>query len=257
MNRPITGRVVELFSGIQGEGLRVGERHLFLRLAGCAFGCAYCDQPEARARPETAAIERSAGARDFRRVSNPLAPAALTRLIRSLCAGRTGLHKVLAVTGGEPLHQVEFLCALLPRVRRRRLPAMLETNGVLPDALRALRGLIDIISMDLKLRSTTGRPMPMAAHARFLREAVRSNAEVHVKVVVGSATTSKEMRRAARLVARVSRSVPVVLQPVTLIRRGGPEPPPPDSLLALQETASAVLHDVRVIPQTHKLIGQR
>ena len=39
----------EVFSSIQGEGLYVGDRHLFVRFAGCNLNCQYCDTPDSRA----------------------------------------------------------------------------------------------------------------------------------------------------------------------------------------------------------------
>jgi organic radical activating enzyme len=275
------GNVVEIFSGIQGEGVHVGERHLFLRLAGCDFDCDYCDQPEARGIPGYASIEKSAGGRDFVKRGNPLSVQRAANFIRKLWADTR--HRAVAVTGGEPLMQAGFLSSLLPILRRCGMKVLLETNGTRAEDLRALRGNVDVVSMDLKLRSATGRPFPRKRHARFLALAAREAGDVYVKAVVTSETTEREMRAAARLVRDAGKSIPFVIQPVTRTgrqrkgsRKGPAEagqaaktqrtvtadgrrvgPPSPDRLLRLEEAAARILDDVRVIPQTHKLMGQR
>ena len=255
---------MEVFSGIQGEGTHVGERQIFLRLAGCNLACRYCDQPEARHIPRLALIEQIPGRRDFTSTPNPVSAADLARAVLALHHPRR-LHRALAVTGGEPLLQADFLADLLPRLRRGGLRVLLETNGALPDALRALLPCLDIVSMDLKLRSATGRPMPARAHEKFLRLATRGGVQVYAKAVVTSSTTLREVGRAAALIARVKESVPLVLQPVSppsegrkgRAPAGGIRPPGPDGMLRLQETAARFLDNVRVIPQTHKIMGQR
>jgi len=250
------GSIVEIFSGVQGEGIHVGRRQIFLRLAGCNLACDYCDQPEARIVPVLALIERAAGRRNFIAVRNPLGVERTARAILKLDQPR-GLHHAVSVTGGEPLMQAGFLAALLPILRRAGLRVLLETNGTRPEEFRALRHLVDIVSMDFKLRSSTGRAMPTNAHREFLRLAARGGREVYVKAVVSSLTTGEEIARAARLIAAIKRSAPLVLQPVTRRNRRSPAPPDPAQMLELQAAAGKVLPDVRVIPQTHRIIGQR
>jgi organic radical activating enzyme len=249
------GNVVEIYSGIQGEGIHVGRRHIFLRLARCNLTCPYCDQPEARGTPVRAAIERTPGMRDFIAVPNPMSPQAIARAVLRLHRPAS-LHHALAVTGGEPLLQPAFLAALLPAIRRAGLPVMLETNGTLPDGLRRLLPFLDIVSMDFKLKSTTARPAPAQLHRRFLALAVRHRLEIYVKAVVGSATTTREIGRAVDLIAGIRKSVAFVLQPITSGRRRSTGLPSSDHLLRLQATAAKRLRDVRVIPQAHKIMGQ-
>ncbi|HEX7459911.1 MAG TPA: hypothetical protein VF279_04720, partial [Acidimicrobiales bacterium] len=65
--------VSEIFSAIQGEAALVGERQVFVRLAGCNIRCTYCDQPEALERTAgPCRIEATAGRRDWTTEASPL-----------------------------------------------------------------------------------------------------------------------------------------------------------------------------------------
>jgi len=68
--------------------------------------------------------------------------------------------------------------------------------------------------------------------------------------------TQDELAHACSLLAAVSRRGPVILQPVTELR---PDVRPPDAeaLGRLFETAADLIHDVRIIPQCHRLLGCR
>jgi hypothetical protein len=57
------------------------------------------------------------------------------------------------------------------------------------------------------------------------------------------------------LVASVRAATPVVIQPVSPV--GGIEPPDAGRVLQLQAVLKARLPDVRVLPQVHKLMGQK
>ena len=43
MPQPHTLKIHEIFSSVQGEGLRLGEPTLFIRLTGCNLRCPFCD----------------------------------------------------------------------------------------------------------------------------------------------------------------------------------------------------------------------
>jgi organic radical activating enzyme len=237
--------VAEVFSSIQGEGKYVGYRQLFVRLAGCNLACDYCDTPGSREKTAAARIEKFAGSREFSAVDNPLQVAELSRLINDLLDSP---HHSVSFTGGEPLLQAEALAELLPQVNGL---IYLETNGVLPDKLAAVLDAIDIISMDIKLPSVTGREY-WREHREFLKLATSSG--VFVKLVLTGQTTDAEFRQALAVVSDVDAGIPVVLQPVTPVANVGGIAP--ESVLRLQEMALNVLTDVRVIPQTHKFMGQ-
>ena len=253
-----TAHVAEVFSSIQGEGLLVGRRQVFCRLYGCDLECVYCDTPASSAETGPCAVERTPGERDFEELANPFGPERLAELVARFDAP-PGLHHSVAITGGEPLLQADFVGAFAPLLRQRGLRTYLETNGVLPEALERTVDVFDIVSMDIKLPSAIGRDV-LAASEEFLRIARRHAGqagapELFVKVVVTARTSDAELRRACEIVASVDGSVPLVLQPVTPAGTVTDRPTPACILRAF-DVARTVLSDVRVIPQTHKLMQQ-
>lgn len=253
--------IVEIFSSIQGEGLLVGERQIFLRFAGCNLCCVYCDTPGAQEIPAFARIERTAGRQDFEEVrwagAGLLPPEEVTDAVRRLVRPQPGLHHSVALTGGEPLLHAAFLADLLPRLGDLGLAAYLETNGTLAEALTKIIAHLDVICADLKLPSATRQPPMWGAHELFLLTMAAHEDPVRldfVKCIISAETPDEEIARAARLLAGVNPELPLVLQPVTPTR---PEvhPPAPLQALHLQAVAKEHLPHVRIIPQTHRLGG--
>jgi organic radical activating enzyme len=236
--------VVEVFSSVQGEGIYVGCRQIFVRFAGCNLACAYCDTAYAREEHALCRVEDGPGSGRRRYLPNPLTPDELADVLEGLSLH---LHHSVSLTGGEPLLYPEFLRRLLPRVEGTRAGIYLETNGTLPAAMEAVLDLVDVVAMDVKLPSVTGLRAFWDLHRRFLELAARRT--VFVKAVVGPTTTVSEVLAAAALVRDVAPAVPLVLQPV------GPGGVPAAHLLELQAAALGLLDDVRVIPQTHSLMG--
>jgi 7-carboxy-7-deazaguanine synthase len=252
----------EVFSAIQGEGALVGERQVFARLAGCNIRCAYCDQPEAlEMHPGPCRIERTAGRRDWEIVDSPLPVAGLAEMIRRV-ADRVPHHSV-SLTGGEPLLQGGRTVDLARDLHQSGLRVMLETNGTLVPVLRRLLPWTDLVSMDVKLPSVDGETVAPSTQEQFLRTAVDGGLRTWVKVVVGADTDAAELDAAVSMVRRVAGGSPgegdhpleVFLQPVTpfaAVTRA----PSADEVLELQERALRRYPRIRVVPQTHKAIGQ-
>lgn len=242
--------VVELFSSIQGEGLLVGLRQIFLRFHGCNLSCDYCDT-EITSVPSSCRMEGTPGRRDFIDVANPVSLGRVISLLGGWGRGWPGIHHSISITGGEPLLNDDILLEWLPELRKL-FPIYLETNGVLHTALLRLIDLFDHISMDIKLPSTSGSTDLWECHRDFLRIAAQKN--VFVKIVISDASEEWEIERACKTVAAVDRDIPVILQPVT--HRNGNIGISPFKILEFQEIASRILTEVRIIPQTHKFIGQ-
>lgn len=246
MSEPL--QISEIFSSIQGEGYLAGRRQVFIRLVECNLGCRYCDTVHEGG--AACRVETLPGSGSFDHLPQPLPLSRVLDIIGHWLGALPGAHHSISLTGGEPLLSADALAAWLPGLRGL-LPIHLETNGTLHQALQQVIGQCDYISMDMKLPSTAGCGDGLwEAHRLFLRSAAARN--VSVKVVVGEETEVGEIRRVCEIINSVERSIPLFLQPLSLAGGAGIGAA---QILRLQETAAALLPDVRVIPQMHRLLG--
>ncbi len=243
--------VEEIFSSMQGEGLWVGQRHIFVRFSGCDIRCCYCDTPEAvqstdgGGTPRSCRVQRSTDSAEYERVPNPLSRRQLTEFCTRLIV-RGPSYPTLSLTGGEPLLQHQFLVEWLPHMRKD-FRIYLETSGIHYRAMEDLRNLVDVVSMDFKLPSATGLGPFWDEHSRFLSTVRRKS--VFVKVVTTRDTLQEDILTSAKIIAGIDGSIPLIIQPVS-----GRLAPDSIMLIELQNAALRILQDVRVIPQVHKIL---
>ncbi len=238
-------KLVEIFSSIQGEGMRVGEQMTFVRFQGCDLKCHWCDTPEnfsphAQFRIET---ERFSGQWEFE--SNPVSSERLTHWIEHFS------DSMISLTGGEPLQQVDFLEHWLPTVSPQH-SFLLETNGILPAALQRVLPWIHTVSMDIKLPSSAKTGTFWKEHEAFLKIAIEAP-ECYVKIVVTEKTAEQDLAQAFDCIRSVDDQLPVILQPVSQTRAFR-ESLSVQQLFRFVVQAHRALKKVRVIPQTHKLL---
>lgn len=244
--------ICEIFTSIQGEGLYVGERQIFVRFAGCNLSCQYCDTGQALAVSPTFKFAPTPGLHKFETKNNPVGVEQLIELVSSLNKP-VGVNDSISLTGGEPLLQVDFLKSFIPELKKKvDLPVYLETNGVLPDHLAEIIDLVDIVAMDIKLPSATGLSAYWKEHKKALETAYLK--KVFVKIVFTRETIVPEVMEAVGLIASIDEKIPLILQPVT--PHGGiKHRPSPEQIFAFQTIARKKLNEVRVIPQVHKLLA--
>jgi organic radical activating enzyme len=238
------GQVDDIFSSLQGEGCFVGERHLFVRLAGCPWRCDYCDTPESLTDEGHPALTVDQ----------------VTARLKELLAERP--HKTVSITGGEPLMQAEFLTALLPAIQNLGLRTSLETSATHPHLFKKVTAWVDVVAADIKLPSSVGRAF-WVEHDEFLRLA---GDRAFAKIVVTDHTTDEELETAVNLLSQLTPPPTLVLQPVTPIATLGQRqqtapapariaPPPPERLVAWWDWARQRLPVVKLIPQMHPIWG--
>lgn len=233
LSNSTSARIVEIFSSLQGEGIYLGERQIFVRFGGCNLHCDYCDEPETIPIPSGEVMELS----QFK-----------SEILKLKAKKR---HKSLSWTGGEPLLHVPFLLSAMPWVRKEGLLNYLETNGTKVDAFKQVRDLCDVVSMDIKLPSSTGREF-WSEHLEFLRLLPKKS---YAKVILTSQTTEAEWRQVIRILQESSPDIPLVLQPATPTK--DIKPIRPSQALKFLRQAQSLLKEARLIPQWHPIWGVR
>lgn len=228
-----TAKVSEVFLSVQGEGVYAGEPQIFLRFHGCNMRCAFCDTPQAVA-PEDVSLR--------------------SVIDKILDLNRENKTATISVTGGEPLLHSAFLKILLSHFRDHGYKVHLDTNGTLPDKLKEIIDLVDVVAMDIKLPSSTRDKEFWNEHREFLETARPKRA--FVKMVITGETIEADINKAVDLIEDIDKSIPLILQPVSKV---GDFDKIPDNtvLIKWQETALKKLKDVRIIPQLHKIQGLR
>ena len=233
--------VLEIFKSIQGEGAYAGVKQVFVRFYECNMFCDWCDTPH------------SVGEKAKHKLGNA-SPRYTEMAVDEVVSEVENLwdqcHSV-SLTGGEPLVQADFIKALIPALKEKGYPIHLETNGILFDELIKVIDGIDVISMDLKLPSSTKDKEYWDDHENFLKLA--RDKEMFVKVVVTNDTDEADVLKAAVLIESINPDMLFIIQPNSFEMKEGVV----DKCVSLEQVVSNYLNNVRVIPQMHKMLKVR
>jgi len=224
-----TAKITEVFFSLQGEGPYVGTGHVFVRFAGCNIKCRYCDTPKQR----------------YKEYDVKALILEVKDLLRKHKAG------YLSLTGGEPLLQAEFIFDFLKKAHFKKTFVYLETNGILYDNFRKVKGLTDVISLDIKLPSATKTKAFWSQHREFLK--LCKGKKIFAKAVITVSTVREDIRKLVELLKEADKTIPLIIQPDS---KGGPQKLV-NKAMRFQEYALEYLTDVRVIPQVHKFLNIR
>jgi 7-carboxy-7-deazaguanine synthase len=219
------GKIAEIFQSVQGEGIYLGQKQIFVRFYGCNLGCKFCDTKLKFFKEYTAA-----------------------ELLSKLMPYKEEFSQV-SFTGGEPLLQKDFLKEILTLTKKDGWVNYLETNGTLPEALNSVIDLVDIVAMDFKFPSSTGLDNFWPEHLKFLRISLKK--EVFIKAVISRDTSEEDLRLGIDLIRQVLPSAILVLQPEASCEYGLLK----DKLESFKEICERENIACCVIPQVHKLAG--
>ncbi len=235
------GRIIEIFSSIQGEGLWIGIEQIFVRFHGCKLKCTYCDTPLTHHKITKSRVEVFPYTQEFENHDLEYGVDELNATLSSFKLNS------IAITGGEPLEQISFLQEWLPTLKPQ-YQILLETSGVEWEAFGKIKNFIDIVSMDIKLPSSSGEKPYWEAHHQFLDHAVPG--KVYAKVVFDDKMTGEEEGELSNILEKYP-TLQMVFQPVSPLRS--------IDLKKALEMARAFSNRfgsrIRVIPQVHKYLS--
>ena len=216
--------IKEIFESVQGEGIFVGEKQIFVRFAGCNLQCAYCDTDYY--------IDKSTLVLKEEELFDKL---------------RKYNSEIISFTGGEPLMSVDFLDSFLSKYKKYlNKKIYLETNGTLFEELEKIIENVDIIAMDIKIQSATNQINQFDINEKFLDIAYKK--DVFLNTVFTSLITDDEIDSIINLVSKYN--VPLVLQPRTPFREDEP-------FMEIYNKFYDRYPSTLLIPQTHKFLNLR
>lgn len=214
-------KIKEIFTSIQGEGPYVGEKQIFVRFCKCNLACKFCDT-------------------DFSfENANEYDEIELFNLLLNKKAD------TISFTGGEPLVEADFILSFLEKYKDKlNKKIYLETNGTLPCELSKIIDFVDVVSMDIKLKSAADEKNRFDDNEKFLE--IANKKEVFIKVVFDNNIADDEIISCINLAKKNNNLI--ILQPKM----------PMSEKLNIEEIFDKFYKNyknIRLIPQVHKFLN--
>jgi len=242
MNNNVRVQLSEIFTSIEGEGVLVGTKTLFVRMAGCHLKCHWCDT--------TYALSMNSG------LDYSISDA--KELIRRELKPNT--FKI-NFTGGEPLIQYEAVIELAKFASVEiGLRTYLESSCFDSGRFAKVLPYLDICKIEFKLRDSKAidsRNYPQLVYneIKCLKMAVQNRKRTYIKIVVTKLTDQLQLEGLVKDIfsnVKATDLLGFVIQPSI-----GTDEPGMEKLLNFYDCIYPIYEEVRIIPQLHKVIGVR
>jgi 7-carboxy-7-deazaguanine synthase len=235
-------RVSEIFTSIEGEGIFVGKKTLFIRFSGCHLKCRWCDTKYAL--PLDSGTEYQIDEIE-------------DLIIREL---QPFTYKV-NFTGGEPLLQTDAVIKLADFIKKQtNLKTYIESSCFDSELFSEVLPYIDICKIefktdDSKVVENEVYNSLLLNEIKCLELAVESNKTTYIKIVVTNSTNLESFKN---LVYNISKKIkPSDILGFIIQPSHGVDQPTVNKLLDTYDIVQPMFPEVRIIPQLHKEIGAR
>jgi len=235
-------RVSEIFTSIEGEGIFVGKKTLFIRFSGCHLKCRWCDTKYAL--PLDSGTEYQIDEIE-------------DLIIREL---QPFTYKV-NFTGGEPLLQADAVIILADFIKKQtNLKTYIESSCFDSELFSKVLPYIDICKIefktdDSKVVENEVYDSLLLNEIKCLELAVESNKTTYIKIVVTNSTNLESFKS---LVYNISKKIkPSDILGFIIQPSHGVDQPTVNKLLDTYDIVQPMFPEVRIIPQLHKEIGAR
>ena len=235
-------RISEIFTSIEGEGLFIGKKTLFIRLSGCHLKCRWCDTKYAL--PLDSGIDY-------------LIDEIKDLIIKEL---QPFTYKV-NFTGGEPLLQTEAVIELADFIKKQtNLKTYIESSCFDSELFSKVLPYIDICKIEFKTDDSNvvedqEYDNLLLNEIKCLELAVESNKATYIKIVVTNSTNLESFKN---LVYNISKKIkPSDILGFIIQPSFGIDQPTVNKLLDTYDIVQPMFPEVRIIPQLHKEIGAR
>lgn len=229
----LSAPIVEIFSSIQGEGLLVGRRQIFVRFAGCNLNCSYCDTEASKSKDNGELKTVDYVINKINELETP------------------DLHSV-SFTGGEPSLYPEFISEVINKIN---VPGFLETNGTLTKNIDKINNL-SYVSLDIKIPEN----LKNLSDSKIIKSEIESvnllrkkGIDVYCKMVV---QPQLDLDLFEELIKNISKEIidsnnlSIIIQPVSPIELWSEDK---SRLFRFSEIVGRYM-DVLIIPQLHKFM---